>query len=251
MRSKVAVLAALALATTSVFAQTATAPATKSAGAAKPPATANASTAPTPTPPTAPATAIINPNGPASTQKPAASPAAGAPAAVVGVELPPGYVVGIQDVVDVFVWKEKDMSAEKVVVRPDGRISLPLVNDIDAVGLSVEQLRLKIQEAATKFVQEPEVSVVVKEINSRRVSITGQVAKPGQYALLSRMTVVELISIAGGAAEFADKKKIRITRIKNGTTESLPFNFKEFLAGKPKALEQNIELMPGDIVTVP
>jgi len=229
MRSTLAILAALALSATSVFAQTATSPAPKSAGADKPPAASNANAAP----------------------KPAASSAAGAPAAVVGVQPPPGYVIGIQDVLDVVVWKEEDMSAEKVVVRPDGRISLPLVNDIDAVGLTVEQLRLKIQEAATKFVQEPEVSVVVKEINSRRVSITGQVAKPGQYPLLSRMTVMDLISMAGGTAEYADKKEIRITRVKNGKSESLLFNLKDFQKGKPKALEQNIELIPGDIVTVP
>jgi polysaccharide export outer membrane protein len=173
------------------------------------------------------------------------------PVVPAGVELPPGYVIGLQDVLDVSVWKEKDMSAEGVVVRPDGKISLPLVNDVDAVGLTVDQLRSAITERAAKFVQEPEVSVVVKQINSRRVSITGQVAKPGQYALLSRTTVVELIAMAGGAAEFANIKKIRIARIKNGKTESILFNFKDFQDGKPKALEQNIELMPGDMVTVP
>jgi polysaccharide export outer membrane protein len=173
-----------------------------------------------------------------------------APAAA-GVEIPPGYVIGIQDSFDVVVWKDKDMSAENVVVRPDGKISLPLVNDIDAVGLTVEQLRARITEAASKFTKEPEISVVVKQINSRRVSITGEVAKPAQYALLSRMTVVDLISTAGGVAEYANKKNIRITRIRNGKSQSLPFNYKEFLQGKPKALEQNIELEPGDIVTVP
>ena len=189
--------------------------------------------------------------GTPSAAQPAAPKPEPKPVVPTGVELPPGYVIGIQDSMDVFVWKEKDMSAEKVVVRPDGKISLPLVNDVDAVGLTVDQLRVRIQEAASKFVQEPEVSVVIKEINSRRVSITGQVAKPGQYSLLTRTTVVELISMAGGAAEFANTKKIRIARIKNGKTESILFNFKDFQDGKPKALEQNIELMPGDMVTVP
>ena len=119
------------------------------------------------------------------------------------------------------------------------------------LGLTVEQLRSAITERAGKFVQEPEVSVVVKQINSRRVSITGQVAKPGQYALLSRTTVMDLISMAGGAAEYANTKKIRIARTTNGKIESLPFNYKDYLDGKPKGLEQNIELLPGDIVTVP
>ena len=198
----------------------------------------------TATPVVAQTPSSAKPNPPASAPAAAQpSPAAAAkPVVPAGVELPPGYVV---------VWKEKDMSAEKVVVRPDGKISLPLVNDIDAVGLTVDQLRVRIQDAAGKYVQEPEVSVVVKEINSRRVSITGQVAKPGQYALLTRTTVMELITMAGGVAEFADKKKIRVTRIKNGKTESMLFNYKDYLDGKQKGLEQNIELMPGDIVTVP
>ena len=143
------------------------------------------------------------------------------------------------------------MSAEKVVVRPDGKISLPLVNDVDAVGLTVDQLRVRIQDAAGKFVQEPEVSVVVKEINSRRVSITGQVAKPGPYPLLSRTTVVELIAMAGGTAEYAKTKEVRVFRTKNGKSESFLFNFKDFVKGKQKAIEQNIELLPGDTVTVP
>lgn len=178
-----------------------------------------------------------------------AKPGAGAPAG--GVTLPPGYVVGIQDVMDVVVWKDEDLSAKDVVVRPDGMISLPLVNDVAAAGLTVEQLRTRITEQVAKFTKEPEVSVVIKQINSRRVSITGQVAKPSQYALLARMTVVELISIAGGVAEYANTKNIRITRTQNGKPVSLPFNYKDFLAGKPAALAQNIELMPNDIVTVP
>jgi polysaccharide export outer membrane protein len=202
---------------------------------------------------TASAQASARPSGPSGGAAAAASSPATAthPAPPSGVDVPPGYVIGIQDEFDVIVWKDKDMSAEKVVVRPDGKISLPLVNDVDAVGLTVEQLRSRITEAASKYVTEPEISVVVKGINSRRVSITGQVAKPSQYALLTRMTVVELISMAGGVAEYANKKNIRITRVENGKTVSLPFNYKEFLQGKAKALAQNIELKPGDIVTVP
>ena len=168
-----------------------------------------------------------------------------------GIETPPGYVIGVQDVFDVVVWKDEEMSAEGVVVGPDGRVSLPLVNEIHAAGLTVEQLRQEITKKAGEFVQEPTVSVVVKEINSLRVSIVGQVGKPAQYALLRPTTVVELISMAGGVAEYANTKNIRITRTENGKPVSLQFNYNDFLKGKEKALAQNIELKPGDIVTVP
>jgi polysaccharide export outer membrane protein len=174
-----------------------------------------------------------------------------APVIPAVVNPPADYLIGIQDSLDVVVWREKDMSAEGVEVRPDGKISLPLINDIQAAGLTVEQLRSTISEAAAKFVMEPTVSVVIKKINSRQVAITGQVGKPAQYPLLGRMTVVDLISVAGGVAEYAKTKNIRITRKENGKTVSKTFNYKDFLEGKPKALEQNIELMPGDVVTVP
>jgi polysaccharide export outer membrane protein len=183
---------------------------------------------------------------------PKSAPAAAASTATVtGVELPPGYVIGLEDVMDVVIWKEKDMSAENVVVRPDGKISLPLVNDIPAVGLSVEQLRANISQAVSKLVPEGEVSVVIKQIRSRRVTISGQVAKQGQYPLLSRMTVVDLISTAGGAAEYANTEKILIVRKENGKDVPHTFNYKDYMKGKPAALAQNIELQPNDIVTVP
>ena len=178
-------------------------------------------------------------NAPTSTTAPA------------GVEVPPGYVIGVQDSLDVIVWKDQEMSAQGVVVRPDGKISLPLVNELQAAGLTVEQLREAITKGAEKYVQEPTVSVVVKQINSLSVSIVGQVAKTGPYPLLRPTTVVELISQAGGVAEYAQTKNIRINRTENGKQVSKVFNYKDFLKGKPAALAQNIELKPGDIVTVP
>jgi polysaccharide export outer membrane protein len=201
----------------------------------------------------APPPGALNPGAPARAARqvtPAPSPAM-PPAPASGVELPPGYVVGMQDTLDVFVYKEKEMSAENVIVRPDGKISLPLVNDIHAAGLTVEALRQAIAKEAANYVQDPTVSVVVKQIQSRFVSITGNVAKPNQYPLLSRMTVMELISTAGGLLEYAKGKEIRIARKVNGKLISLQFNFKDFLKGKPEALGQNIELQPNDIVTVP
>jgi polysaccharide export outer membrane protein len=180
------------------------------------------------------------------TQKPSAR--AGAPALPAGVTPPAGYVIGPEDTLAVVYWREKDMSAD-VVVRPDGMISLPLLNDINAAGLTPDQLRLAITEGATKFVEEPTVSIVVKAINSRKVFITGQVAKPGPYPLGGPTTVLQLIATAGGVAEYADKSKIMIVRAEGGKQTTLKFNYQDVMKGKN--LSQNIELKPGDAIIVP
>lgn len=125
---------------------------------------------------------------------PAQTPAA-APAIPTGVTPPADYVIGTDDQLVIIFWREKDMSAE-VSVRPDGKISLPLLNDIQAAGLTPEQLRLALTEAAGKYIEEPTVTVVVKAINSRRVFITGQVAKPGPYLLTSPTTVLQALASA-------------------------------------------------------
>jgi polysaccharide biosynthesis/export protein len=170
-----------------------------------------------------------------------------APAAAVGVTTPPGYVIGPDDSLDIVFWREKDLSAT-VVVRPDGMISLPLINDVRAEGLTPDQLRQAVTTAAAKLVEDPTVSVVVKAINSRKVFITGQVGKPGPYPLNGPMTVLQLISIAGGMAEYADKEKIVVLRNDGGKQILLPFNYKEVMTGK--RLQQNVELKPGDTVVV-
>jgi polysaccharide export outer membrane protein len=157
-------------------------------------------------------------------------------------------VIGPEDTLAVVYWREKDMSAD-VVVRPDGMISLPLLNDINAAGLTPDQLRLAITEGATKFVEEPTVSIVVKAINSRKVFITGQVAKPGPYPLGGPTTVLQLIATAGGVAEYADKSKIMIVRAEGGKQTTLKFNYQDVMKGKN--LSQNIELKPGDAIIVP
>jgi polysaccharide biosynthesis/export protein len=179
--------------------------------------------------------------------KPAA-PKASAPPAPAGVALPPGYVIGPEDVLDVVFWRDKDMTAE-VTVRPDGRITLPLINEVDASGKTPEQLRAILMTAASKYIEDPNVTVVVKAINSRKVFITGQVAKPGAYSLTAPTTVVQLIALAGGLHEFADAKNIIIMRMENGKPVAYPFNYKDVL--KRKNLKQNIELKPGDTVVVP
>lgn len=180
---------------------------------------------------------------PAPQPKPAAQ-ASGAPSAA----LPAGYVIGPEDVIAVLVREEKDMSGD-FVVRPDGQITIPILNDIAAAGLTPEQLREALTKAASKFLTEPTVTVGVKQINSRKVHITGNIGKPGAYQLTSSMTVVQLIAAAGGLHEFADSKKIMIVREEGGKQVAYKFNYKDFVSGKN--LKQNIELKPGDTVVVP
>jgi polysaccharide export outer membrane protein len=161
---------------------------------------------------------------------------------------PPDYIIGVNDVLSIVFWRDDSMTQD-VVVRPDGRISLPLINDVDAIGLTPEQLRLKITDLATKFVQDPSVSVVVKQINSRLVYITGNVGKGGPYNLMQPTTVLQLIAMAGGLGEWAEEDKIVILRTENGKPVRFRFNYKHVLEGRNP--QQNIELKPGDTVLVP
>jgi len=162
--------------------------------------------------------------------------------------LPAGYVIGTDDVLSIVYWKDKDMSAD-AKVRPDGRIALPLINEVQAAGLTPEQLQKKLTEESKKYMEDANITVVVREINSRKAFITGEVNKPGPYPLTSPTTVLQLISLAGGLREYADAKKIVIMRSENGRQIGLPFNYKEVAGGKN--LQQNIELKPGDTVVVP
>ena len=193
-------------------------------------------------------------SGPATTTASAtvAAPVAAAappPTATVTPVTPPAdYVIGPDDSLSIVFWREKDMSSD-VTVRPDGRISLPLLNDIPAAGLTPDELRRNITAAADKFVENPTVTVVVKAINSRKVFITGQVAKPGPYSIGAPTTVMQLLAMAGGVTEYADKENISIMRVENGRPVALRFNYKDVT--KRKNLRQNIELKPGDTVVVP
>jgi polysaccharide export outer membrane protein len=173
--------------------------------------------------------------------------AAAAPRATDPV-VPPGYVIGTDDVLSIVYWKDKDMSAD-AKVRPDGRIALPLINEVVAAGLTPEQLHQKLTEESKKYMEDANITVVVREINSRKAFITGEVHKPGPYPLTAPTTVMQLIAMAGGLREYADAKKIMIMRSENGRQVSLAFNYKDVAAGKK--LQQNIELKPGDTVVVP
>ena len=187
---------------------------------------------------------------PAPTAAPAQSNPAKPPAVVASpdVVVPPGYVIGAEDVLTIVYWKDKDMSSE-ATVRPDGRIALPLLNDVHAAGLTPEQLRERLTEESKKYMEDPNITVVVRQINSRKVFITGEVNKPGPYPLTSPTTVLQLIATAGGPREYANTKKIVIIRTENGKQVSLMFNYKDVISGKN--LRQNVELKPGDTVVVP
>jgi polysaccharide export outer membrane protein len=226
---------------------------------AKPVQTGTSKPSPPPagaTPPPKPTTQVPATPAPAPSTTTPAIPATGTgtPATAAPPTVPPSvatasdYVVGPGDILAIVFWRQNDMSSE-VVVRPDGRISVPLLNDIDVSGMTPEQLRQKLTGEAQKFVQDPNVTVVVKQINSRKVFITGMVAHPGPYPLMSSMTVLQLISSAGGLLEYADEKKIMIMRPSLGGVTNFMFNYKDMI--NRKNMKQNIELKPGDTVIVP
>ena len=160
----------------------------------------------------------------------------------------PNYVIGAQDVLDINVWKEPDVS-RVVPVRPDGKISLPLLNDVQAAGLTPAQLAAQVTESLKKYVTNPQVTVIVTTINSQRVYILGEVTRPGAFPLIPGMSVLQALSSAGGFTQFAKVKSIFVRRIENGKESKYPFNYKEVISGK-KA-EQDILLKAGDTIVVP
>jgi len=188
---------------------------------------------------------------PAMAANAAASAPATAAAAVVPVRpaTPTGYVIGVDDVLSILFWREKDLSAPEITVRPDGKVTLPLLNDFQAAGLTPEQLRDMVLDAARKYIEDPNPTVIVKEIKSRKVFITGQVEKPGPYPLNGTVTVLQLIATAGGLRDFADGKNISVIRVREGKQSVFEFNYQDLL--KKRYLSQNIELAPGDTVVVP
>jgi polysaccharide biosynthesis/export protein len=192
---------------------------------------------------TAPST-LKSPAAPGA--KPPAQPAADA--AVQGVALPADYVIGPDDVLQVVFWQEKDLSAE-VVVRPDGRISLPLINEVTASGSTPAQLRTAIMQAASRFVTDPSLTIFVKTINSRKVFVMGMVTRPGPYPLNDSMTILQMLATAGGLAEYAKANEIVVMRTEQGQTKSFKFNYNDVRKGKN--LQQNIALRPGDTIVVP
>ena len=167
----------------------------------------------------------------------------------VADDAPAEYVIGADDVLSIVFWRDQQLTSE-VLVRPDGKISLPLLDEIQAAGLTPRQLRDKLTAEAKRFLSEPIVTVVVRQINSRRVYITGVVARPGQYPLSTSMTVLQLIATAGGLQEYANPKDIRIVRLEDGRPVKLRFDYTE-MSKNPKTVPRHFVLQPGDTVIVP
>ena len=186
---------------------------------------------------------------PGRAQQPARPLQAGAPAANgTAIAVPPGYMIGAGDLLSIVFWRDKDMSAD-VTVRPDGKISIPLINEIVAAGSTPEELRARLMEAAGKLITDPDVTVVVKEIHSRNVYITGSVAKPSTYPMNGEMTVLQLIAVSGGLLDWAKKNNISIIRVENGKQRVFKFNYNDVV--EQRRPNDNIVLKPGDTVVVP
>jgi polysaccharide export outer membrane protein len=160
----------------------------------------------------------------------------------------PNYVIGGQDVLDISVWKEPEVS-RVVPVRPDGKISLPLLNDVQAAGLTPAALAAQITESLKKYVTNPQVTVIVTTINSQRVYLLGEVSRPGAFPMIPGMTVLQAISSGGGFTQYARTKGIYVLRNENGKQVKYPFNYKEVINGKRP--EQDIPLKAGDTIVVP
>jgi polysaccharide export outer membrane protein len=158
------------------------------------------------------------------------------------------YIIGASDELNISVWNQAQLTLN-VPVRPDGMISLPLINDVLAAGRTPAQLRVTITEKLTKFVNEPQVTVIVTAMNSQRVYVLGQVIRAGAFPMFPGMTVLQAISSAGGLATFAAESRIVVLRTENGKQIRLPFNYKDVVNGKNA--EQNIVLKAGDTVVVP
>jgi len=175
-------------------------------------------------------TDVTNPNRPST--------------AGVGAAVDPNkYLIGAEDILQILVWREPDLS-RMVAVRPDGKITMPLIGDLQAAGLTPEQLKKNLVEALLKYINNPDVTVIVQEVRSKKYYIDGEVSRSGWFPLVTPTTVLEALSNAGGFKEFANQKKIRILR--NGAI--LKFNYKEVTNGKH--LEQNIYMENGDHIIV-
>jgi len=156
------------------------------------------------------------------------------------------YTIGVEDELQISVWREPELSTT-VVVRPDGMITLPLTNDVKAVGLKTEELQNVLMDKLKNFVNEPQVTVIVRSIHSRKVYLVGEVGHQGSFPINGDMTALELLALAGGIGPFAKADSIYILREQNGKKIRIPFHYKKAVAGK----SENVTLQPGDVVVVP
>lgn len=159
----------------------------------------------------------------------------------------PEYIIGPEDSLHVSVWKEPDLTAT-LPVRPDGKISLPLLNDVQAAGLTPLQLAASLTERLKKYIADPRVTVVVAQINSKRIYLVGEVLHAGATPMLPNMTVLQALSSAG-LNQFANTKRIYVLRNENGKQQKLPVDYRKLVKGE--RIEQNYTLQPGDTIVVP
>lgn len=157
------------------------------------------------------------------------------------------YLIGAEDVIDVLVWKDEELS-KRVAVRPDGKITLPLIDDIQAEGRTSLQLKKEIVTKLKKFVDDPNITVTVLDTNSSRVYVLGEVASPGVFPLKSKISILHAIAMAGGFREFAASNKMFILRKNGEKTERINVSYKDIIKGRD---EQNVDLKRGDIIIVP
>ena len=160
----------------------------------------------------------------------------------------PNYIIGPDDEVNISVWHEPDLSLS-VPVRPDGKISMPLLNDVQAAGLTPMQLGSGITERLKKFIEAPQVTIIITRVNSQRIFLLGEVARAGAYPLLPNMTILAALSSAGGFTPFAKQSKVHILRTENGKQVIIPFDYKEVISGRHP--EENVVLKAGDTIVVP
>ena len=188
-----------------------------------------------------------------ATPAPAAPPAVAAPVPAANVvesaiiNSAHDYKIGPEDLLDISVWKNPELS-RTVPVRPDGKVSLPLVNDIQASGLTPTALRQQLIDRLSEFIPSPEVAVIVREVHSMKVAVVGAVKTPGRYELKSAATVLEMIALAQGFTDFASRDRVVILRQENGETKRIPFNYRKVSAGDEQA---NLIVQSGDIIVVP
>lgn len=223
-------------------------PADKPAQVAAPAPATQASPAPTPSAATPPAATppVATPPAPTPPAATTAPPALAAPATAAGTAAD-SYVIGPSDMLTVTVWKETALSGS-LLVRPDGMISLPLLGDVQASGMTPLQLADQIATKLKKYVQDPNVSVVISQVHSKIVYLLGEIGKRGPIEMTPGMTLLEAIASAGGLTDYANAKKIYILRDEAGKHQKIPVRYKEALKG---ASELNLVLKPGDTIVVP
>jgi polysaccharide export outer membrane protein len=188
------------------------------------------------------AKAAEDPKPPADA-KPAADKPQSEPASVAG----PDYVIGANDMLHISVWKEPELT-EALPVRPDGKVSLPLLNDVVAAGLTPTQLADSITIKLKKYISDPRVTVVVTAMNSQKIYVIGEVLHPGSTLLQPNMTVLQALA-SSGFSQFANTKGIYILRSENGKQQKIPVHYRELLKGE--SINQNVVLKPGDTIVVP